>query len=309
MKKIALIISFCDTFEKEEVLYSNTIKLKSLGLDVMILSPLTLSKKNIDACDFYFQTKENPVLHWPEYMQEMWYSIVNSDGDLIKLKRGVLDYGYAGLYQIKKISQIVLGFDYDLHYFMIYDLLIDARVEKDIIEGSFNLIYPRRHPIKKDWVWSASQNFMILDREKTHKISLDISKERYLESNQIAEEHAVRWANEYEIEISDYPVTDQISYWDEPNLFNYSKNEKYDIFWGKNDIQKFRFIINKNDEYSEIKVHLNSKEYFPPSGKWIIVETEEDLVMDFSISGRDFLDNYIDEYNQTSRNFIIKEEK
>ena len=40
MKKIALISTFCDNQEKLDLLKKNVIKIKELGVDVMIISPL-----------------------------------------------------------------------------------------------------------------------------------------------------------------------------------------------------------------------------------------------------------------------------
>ena len=41
MKKIVLISTYCDTIEKIEILKENIIKIKSFGLDVLVISPLT----------------------------------------------------------------------------------------------------------------------------------------------------------------------------------------------------------------------------------------------------------------------------
>ena len=56
MKKIALISTFCDTEEKQNVLYENIVKLKEFGVDVMALSPnfITLPQHIISSCDYFF---------------------------------------------------------------------------------------------------------------------------------------------------------------------------------------------------------------------------------------------------------------
>ena len=52
MKKIALISTFCDNQEKLDLLIKNIKKIKSLGIDVMIISPLKLNDEVIELCDY-----------------------------------------------------------------------------------------------------------------------------------------------------------------------------------------------------------------------------------------------------------------
>jgi 3-polyprenyl-4-hydroxybenzoate decarboxylase len=60
MKKIALISTFCDTEEKQNVLLENILKLKNLGLDIMVISPnfVIVKQDIIDLCDFFFTLKK-----------------------------------------------------------------------------------------------------------------------------------------------------------------------------------------------------------------------------------------------------------
>ena len=51
MKKIALISTFCDTEEKQNVLKENIIKIKSFGIDVMAISPIQIPHDIISLCD------------------------------------------------------------------------------------------------------------------------------------------------------------------------------------------------------------------------------------------------------------------
>ena len=48
MKKIALISTFCDNQEKLDLLITNIKKIKSLGIDVMIISPFKLNDEVLD---------------------------------------------------------------------------------------------------------------------------------------------------------------------------------------------------------------------------------------------------------------------
>ena len=117
MKKLALISTYCDTEEKKEVLVQNLIELRSLGVDTLVLSPIPLGGDIFEYCDFLFYTKENPILNWPERSYSHWHK------QELKTKSTVLhsfsiDYGWAALYQAKKLSQIGLSYDYDIYYHM-----------------------------------------------------------------------------------------------------------------------------------------------------------------------------------------------
>ena len=57
MKKIVLISSYCDTEEKINILYDNIKILKGLGIDTLVISPVTLPKEIIEVSDFVFFTK------------------------------------------------------------------------------------------------------------------------------------------------------------------------------------------------------------------------------------------------------------
>ena len=56
MKKIALLNTFCDTPEKIEVIIENARILKSLGVDVMVNSPIHLDSEVVREFDFYFNS-------------------------------------------------------------------------------------------------------------------------------------------------------------------------------------------------------------------------------------------------------------
>ena len=60
MKRIALISTFCDTQVKLDTLKENIIKVKEIGLDVMVISPLHIPKDITNLCDYYFENKRQP---------------------------------------------------------------------------------------------------------------------------------------------------------------------------------------------------------------------------------------------------------
>ena len=127
-KKVALISSYCENEEKIKVLQETIQKLKENNLDVILISPLILPEKIINACDYFFYTKDNEILLWPVKVQ-MYYNYWKLDEEkYLIIKEPSKDYGWAGLNQVKKLTEIALSFDYDYFYHLIYDLEIDENV-------------------------------------------------------------------------------------------------------------------------------------------------------------------------------------
>lgn len=109
MKKIVLVSTFCNSEEKQNVLKETVLKVKEIGLDIMVISPnfIPIRQDIIDLCDFFFYTKENPLLGWPIRQYTHWYEMPISDGKICCIHRGFYDYGWAALYQTKKLSQFI----------------------------------------------------------------------------------------------------------------------------------------------------------------------------------------------------------
>lgn len=234
MKKISLISTYCDTEEKVNILLENIKILKDLGTDVLVISPLVLPEEVIEESNFVFFTKENPLLNWPIRAFTFWKNYL-VDGKSIMMHRNVPDYGWAALYQVKKMSQIALSFDYDVFYHLIYDLDIDETIVEEIKNDSTNLIHPRVNPNNPDELWEATLHFMSFDREMMEEVVKKINLDEYLNSNGVAEGQALRWTKELPISISETPIKDKVFYWKDKDLFDYSKSSIYKMFIGKNE--------------------------------------------------------------------------
>lgn len=107
MKKIALISSYCDSDDKLNILKKNIITLKSLNVDVMLLSPIMVNSNIINLCDFFIYTKENPILRWPVRAHTFWLNFINKHGDNLFLHRDIDDYSWAALYQTKNFLRFL----------------------------------------------------------------------------------------------------------------------------------------------------------------------------------------------------------
>lgn len=288
LKKIVCVSTYCDTLEKQNILKENLIKIKNLGLDSLVISPLELPNELTKLCDYYYRTKDNPLLKWPVRMYTHWYELQLPDGRITTLQRGLADYGWAGLYQVKKLSQIALTYDYDIFYHMIYDLLIDDVVENELINFNTNIIHPRRDPHHPDNLWETTLHFMVFDRKMMEIICNEIQLEEYLRTNGMAEGEVLKWKNKYNIPTSNHPIKDQVFYWGDYDFFDYSpfsnfklfisKNEKMNIWLGENPpyetelSDNLKFVFHSFDSMGEIKIIVNGEEFFRTPKSWEILE-------------------------------------
>jgi FkbM family methyltransferase len=277
-KKIALVSTYCDTQEKKDVFLDLVKKVKSLGIDVIAISPLPLDKEHIEACDYLYFTKENPILGWPTRLFTFWREYVVGDGKVLTLQRGVGDYSWAALYHVKKLTQIAMDYDYDIFYHMIYDLEVDNNVENALVNFEGNIVYPRRDPHNPETLWETTLHFMSFDRDLMKKIEKEITLENYLSTNGVAEGEVFKWKNKFNIHGSENPVKDKIYYWKDFDFFDYSpsrdfkmfisKNDTMDIWLGENEnvykeilLNKLRLVFYNNNNLNNITLIVDNKRF------------------------------------------------
>jgi hypothetical protein len=130
-KKAALISTYCDTQEKTQILLENIKKVKSLGLDAIVISILDLPKEIMQEADFVIFSKENPVPHIDEKCVYGW--VVLPSGR--KLLMFAPDYGYPSLLQLKRLIDFGVSIGYSHLFTMIYDLVITPEVEEVLKNG------------------------------------------------------------------------------------------------------------------------------------------------------------------------------
>ena len=236
MKKIALISTFCDTEEKQNILLENINILKNNGVDTMCLSPnfIQLNHEIINKSDFVFYTKENPLLNWPERAFTFWKTVPTDKG-WMKMTHFLSDYGWAALYQTKKLSEIALTFDYDIFYHMIYDTDLNDNLINEIKSNETNIVHPRRNPKNQDELWEVTLHFMVFDRELMKKIVKEITLDEYLRTNGVAEGEVLKWKNKFNINTSQHEVKDKIFLYESIDFFNHSIDDKYKLFINKHE--------------------------------------------------------------------------
>lgn len=260
MKKIALISTYCDTTEKQDVLKTNILKLKELGVDVMVISPISINQDIVDICDYFFFTKENPILKWPERANTFWWKTINQYNKEIELHRDIDDYGWAALYQVKKLSEFALSYNYDIFYHMIYDVNISEELVKDIVSNNYNVTYHRINPKDITDQWDITLHFMSFNKTNLLQFIQKIKKENYLKLNGFAEEFVKKQLENIPMSKSSFPLEDLIRYIDpdDDNVFDYSQNKNYKIFFS-NYLNEFSFVIYDIKE-GDLKVLINNQE-------------------------------------------------
>jgi hypothetical protein len=262
MKKIALISSFCDNQEKLNLLKKNIIKIKTLGVDVMVISPLKLDDETIDLCDFLIYTKENPVLKWPEKSYYQWWD-GTINGEHITMTTTYPDYGYAGLVQVKRMSDLALSMDYELFFPMIYDININEHVESVFLSHKKNSFFPS---MRDGQIWGIGLHLISLDREHLTRFKMLITKESYLVEGDF---DAFAWLHRVVKLIPGVvetePVEDLIYFLENKAFFDIQISKKFKCFIHKTGIDNIKLVfydfggvkqfkITSNDYSDEIEV-------------------------------------------------------
>ena len=259
MKKVALISTFCDNQEKLDILERNIKIVKSHNIDVIVISPFYLPKNIVESCDYFFLTKDNMVFQWPERAMFYW-RIVTYNNKSYKLSTTYADYGFAGLYQVKQLSEIALNLEYDQFYHMIYDLKIDDNV----ISGFYSDKNCSVYPSKRDYtIWAVGLHYMIFDRENLKNFISYISKENYLK---IKGCDAFLWLHIHQelinYDIEPIPVEDEIYYYKDHDFLNSSPIKNLKFFIEKNDetLESIKLFFYDNEDGKEIKLIVDSEE-------------------------------------------------
>jgi hypothetical protein len=237
MKKVVLVSTYCDTQEKIDVLSKNIDNVKLLGLDVIVISPFVLPENVQNKCDYFFLTKDNPILDWPLKAMFVW-QVLPLGNQEVRITRTQSDYGWAGLYQVKKLSEIALSYDYDYFYHIIYDLKFDETVVSGLLGEADCDVYSSK---RDEDFWQVGLHFMIFNREKLNEFISHITLENYLSQGENVD--AFVWLHRL-MDVFPYnnvttPVEDEIYYYSGLDLFNYSP------------IDGIKFFIEKDDEVNE----------------------------------------------------------
>jgi len=257
MKKLFLISSFCDNEEKIKVLHDNIVRIKELGHDILLLSPIDLPNDITNKTNFYFRTKENPVSTIEEKTYIHWKRLT----DEYRLERFFPEYGWAALYQNKKLSQIGLTFDYDIYYHIIYDTKINDELIKQINNNTVNEYYS--NVSTNGDINKFSLHFIPLNRDGLIKFEKFLNKEDYNGSDDLTHDYMLKWANKYEIPKNDYIVEEYINYYTDINFFSIYDGNEVNVFFEKFELnQKTNKIVCYDIKDNDVKVIVNDNMVF-----------------------------------------------
>lgn len=283
MKKIALISTFCDNSEKVKVLKETIIILKNKGMDVMCISPnfINLPKEIVELSDFIFYTKENPISNWPDRCNVMWRTIFTDKGE-VKIHHFYPDYGWASLYQFKKLSEIALTFDYNMYCWFIYDSDIDDTILDEIDNNEINIIHPRG--VYKKSVHRGTFHFIPMDKKTLKIISNHITKEKYLlDLNNCAEDICNEWIDLGYLKPKLHLIDDRMGALDMTgdlyfNLIN-DKIKNFKLFVEKSEY-KIRMVVFDILTNIPIIIGINGEDnkYNLKVGKNLLLEFDENCL-------------------------------
>jgi len=250
----------------------------------MLNSPILLPNDTINKCDYFFLTKDNPVLNWPERAVYTWNKSNINNKNYTKTKC-TTDYGWANIYQVKKLSEFALTYQYDYFYHIIYDLIID-----DVVIDAFNS--DKKCNFYHFHEFNVSLHLMCFDREHIIKFLPYLTIEYYLKNGGITEKwlYDLLLENKFDYIIENFYVDDKILFVGNSDIFNYSTIENLKFFIVKdetteNNIQLFFYDIEDN-----LKIKINESENIISNGDLIDLRFKNDII------------NTTIEYNNNSQN-------
>ena len=307
MNKIALINTYCDSEEKLNTLREMINEFKSLNVDIFVYSPLKLPEDIENICKFLFYTDENPILRYPVRGQNFWWRYRANNFRYVKLERMTSDYGWASLYQFKKLANFALTYEYDIFYLVIYDVKIDDYIKNVIKNNEVNIIHSRKSLVDERDVFPHALHFTPLDRETLIKVEKYFDYDKYINTpDKAAEDIAILWEKELGLAVSEKFIYDKIKV--STDLYNFSKDVRYKLY-ANNDKGEFKFIFRTTKDVNKIIVNdkvfeENIEDNFLHLTGYNVKEIET-----FKVITKDGEQDYTDLIKQNDEIFKISYEK
>ena len=234
MKKLVLISSHCDSEEKRKVLKTNLEILRQIDTSILLYSSIHLERDILNLVDFYFFNPNNPLgedsshLFWEEELYGK---------KKIKFFRFWRNNRFAGFSQVLKLVQFARIFNYDMNYFMLYDLVIDNQILNFIKDKNQESFFAFRATENgKELINDCASQFFSVSQSKLENLESEFIWERCLEFD-CAEHFWADLAQKINVPINrDFIVEDHIytfRNWQE-DFFNYSPWKEFKIYFSKN---------------------------------------------------------------------------
>jgi len=115
VKEIVIFGSYCNTKEKLATLEKSITDAKALGLDVLVFGRYPIPESTQKMCDYWIYDKSNPVLE--DRNLEHWLLYAGK-----RISNWFPDYGFAALEQISKCLGFANNLEYDIAYWLVYDV-------------------------------------------------------------------------------------------------------------------------------------------------------------------------------------------
>tara|TARA_B110000977_G_scaffold189458_1_gene258982 strand:+ start:3270 stop:4256 length:987 start_codon:yes stop_codon:yes gene_type:complete len=250
MKKLALISTYCNTKEKQEILIDNIKSFQELGVDTLIFSPKGILPQDIiNLSNHCILTEENPVPPLTTRSQ-LLYKFPKSD---LSLRHTLvyLDYGWASLNQLKKLFYYGASLDYDLYYPTMYDLIFTPEIKNVIESNETNYFFSNKRPNGDFFEFAAS--FGVFDKNYCGQISSQITLNKYLKYT-AAEYYYGDIQKSLNLPTHNYVTEDLFFEHGSPPHFNISNTDEIKIF-----VDNTRFSPNNYDPKEgnkEVGIHF-----------------------------------------------------
>lgn len=297
--KVALFGTYCDTKHKQETLLKNIRKVKSLGLDVFVISILELPSEIHEEADYVIYSKENPVPPLGNKSICSWRMCE----DNVKVLSFLPDYGYPSLLQLKRLIDFSSTLDYDYYFTMIYDIIITPEIERILIEGRECSFF--KNPKVTEVLGSILTAF---DKKHAKKFSsLLTEKSYYRDGESIAESWMVKVNDLIGGNIENVVAADSIDLNHILLETNHSPFPDFNLFIVKNKVLmiflysiKYETSLTIRTNISERTVNVNSQTLIhisddPSLVKYIKIiynGRESDLSNYFNLLKRSDIENY-----------------
>jgi hypothetical protein len=284
MKRIALISTYCNTPEKIQVLKSNLIRLNELGVDSIVLALFELPFDVINLSTYCFFTKDNPIIRWPVFCRLSQKSFFEN-GRSFTLVKGLSEYGFAHAWQYKTLSRIARNYDYDIFYFMNYDLRIDDSVVRAFNSKSISCnLWPCQ---REDFFSLATLTFMAFDRNNLDRIVDLIDQSKYVYHMQQnpydTPEHWIEKVCRWNLSpiFEEDVISDLVGNYSEEDMHNYSKLNSAKLFIQKCNSQSFNVDLivyaYSGEKTIKVKTNLGEEIYSGPSPAFFTLSRETDI--------------------------------
>lgn len=253
---IVLIQSYCDSTQKLQVLKKTVKEFKSLGLDVLLTSPLNIDNFWYEDVDWYIHDHENPIM-WDEKRFIHWKESGN-----LRFETVLPDYGWTVYHQIKAGFNVIRNQEYDHVFIANYDLKIDETVRDIALNKKEGWLTHK----KSEWVFNPGMIFLSLSRKNAEDLIQSFDRSEYsFDTNNIAEFYLGKKLGNIPSLKNIGTVYDHINY--DQDIWNQSSSDDFKVFVdSETTVRIYYTILNRNKSHvgvvNENLLQINNSEEF-----------------------------------------------